>query len=61
LHQVTGKNVPDARLVAAMPVHGLTHILTFYAIDFARYSSITCLDPAAVAPYAFEQEIEAYW
>jgi predicted nucleic acid-binding protein len=30
-HTVRGVNVHDARLVAAMVVHGLTHILTFIA------------------------------
>ena len=28
-HQVLGKQVYDTRLVAAMSVHGLTHLLTF--------------------------------
>ncbi len=31
-------NVHDARLTAAMLVHGLTHILTFNISDFARYT-----------------------
>lgn len=44
---VTGKPAHDARLVAAMRVHGLTHLLTFNGADFARYP-ITVLDPAAV-------------
>jgi predicted nucleic acid-binding protein len=48
-HQVSGKVAHDARLVAAMTVHGLTHILTFNTQDFARYPGITALDPAAVA------------
>jgi predicted nucleic acid-binding protein len=47
-HQVSGKNAHDARLVAAMTVHGLTHILTFNTGDFARYPAITALDPAVV-------------
>jgi predicted nucleic acid-binding protein len=37
---VTGVQVHDARLVAIMRVHALTHILTFNTNDFARYSSI---------------------
>lgn len=45
---VTGKPAHDACLVAAMRVHGLTHLLTFNGADFARYP-ITVLDPAAVA------------
>jgi predicted nucleic acid-binding protein len=49
-HQVAGRNAHDARLVAAMTVHGLTHILTFNAGDFARYPGIVALEPAAVVP-----------
>lgn len=45
---VIGVNVHDARLVAAMLVHGLTHILTFNTTDFARYAEITAIHPAAV-------------
>jgi hypothetical protein len=48
-NQVTGKSGHDARLVAAMVVHGLTHLLTFNTSHFARYSGITVLDPAAFA------------
>lgn len=47
-HAVAGKKAHDARLVAAMIVHGLTHILTFNTSDFSRYPGITALDPAAV-------------
>jgi predicted nucleic acid-binding protein len=49
-HNVIGKNAHDARLVAAMAVHGLTHLLTFNTADFTRYPGVTALDPAAVAP-----------
>jgi predicted nucleic acid-binding protein len=49
-HQVAGKNAHDARLVAAMTVHGITHILTFNTGDFARYPGITVLNPNTVAP-----------
>jgi predicted nucleic acid-binding protein len=48
LHSVTGLPAYDTRLVAAMAVHGLTHLLTSNLADFSRYSSITVLDPAAV-------------
>lgn len=34
---------------AMMNVHGLTHILTFNAADFARFPGLTVLDPVAVA------------
>lgn len=41
---VMGVNVHDARLVAAMLVHRLTHILTFNTKDFARYAEITAVN-----------------
>lgn len=47
-HAVSGKPAHDARLVAAMQVHGVTHLLTFNGADFARFP-VTALDPAAVA------------
>ncbi len=37
---VSGVQVHDARIAAAMSVHNVTHILTFNISDFARYSSI---------------------
>jgi predicted nucleic acid-binding protein len=37
---VSGVQVHDARIVAAMLVHQVTHILTFNTADFARYSKI---------------------
>lgn len=46
---VSGKNAHDARLVAAMLVHGVSHVLTFNGADFARFAGITVLDPASVA------------
>ncbi|MGB3204574.1 MAG: PIN domain-containing protein [Crinalium sp.] len=45
---VRGVNVHDARLVAAMLVHGLTHILTFNISDFTRYTEITAVHPTKV-------------
>jgi predicted nucleic acid-binding protein len=47
-YQVRGVNVHDARLVAAMQVHGLTHILTFNARDFTRYAEITVVEPTSL-------------
>jgi predicted nucleic acid-binding protein len=44
-HQVLGKNVHDARLVAAMIHHQITHLLTFNAKDFKRFSEIILVDP----------------
>ncbi|MBD2435471.1 PIN domain-containing protein [Nostoc sp. FACHB-110] len=43
---IRGVNVHDARLVAAMLVHKLTHILTFNISDFARYAEITAVNPS---------------
>ena len=45
---VTGKPAHDARLVAAMKVHGLTAILTFDKTGFSRYDGIEVIDPASV-------------
>lgn len=45
---VPGRNSYDARLVAAMMVHGIDHILTFNGKDFTDYPNITVLDPATV-------------
>ncbi len=44
-----GKAAHDARYVAAMRTHGLTHLLTFNVSDFTRYSGITLLDPNTIA------------
>lgn len=47
---VSGVQVHDARIVAAMLVHQVTHILTFNTKDFARYSGIgiVAVDPKTV-------------
>jgi len=47
-HQVRGKQSHDARLVAAMKVYNLTHLLTFNTTDFKRYDGIIVVDPAFV-------------
>jgi predicted nucleic acid-binding protein len=47
-HQVLGKQVYDARLVAAMRVHKLTHLLTFNTADFKRFSFITAVRPQTI-------------
>jgi predicted nucleic acid-binding protein len=47
-HQVLGKQVYDARLVAAMKVHKLTNLLTFDTSDFKRFTSITASSPRAI-------------
>ncbi|MBE9202869.1 type II toxin-antitoxin system VapC family toxin [Synechocystis salina LEGE 06099] len=46
-YEVKGVNVHDARLVAAMIVNKLTHIVTFNGRDFRRYTEITIIDPYA--------------
>ncbi|MCY7374375.1 MAG: hypothetical protein LH472_00160 [Pyrinomonadaceae bacterium] len=47
---VSGVQVHDARIVAAMLVHQVTHILTFNTSDFTRYSGIgiVAIDPKTV-------------
>jgi predicted nucleic acid-binding protein len=45
---VSGKQVHDARLVAAMMVHGVTRLLTLNTADFKRYPEITAVHPRAV-------------
>jgi predicted nucleic acid-binding protein len=45
-HGVSGKKAHDARLIAAMTVHRIIHILTFNVEDFARYAGINVLNPA---------------
>jgi predicted nucleic acid-binding protein len=49
MHSVSGVQVHDARLVAAMRVHGVKHILTFNDKDFARYADIEAVHPRAVS------------
>lgn len=47
-YQVIGKQVHDARLVAAMKIHGLSHILTFNIDDFKRFNNITPVSPQTI-------------
>jgi len=47
-HGVIGSQVYDARLVAAMTVHGVRRILTFNTGDFTRYG-IEVIHPSAVS------------
>jgi predicted nucleic acid-binding protein len=47
-HAVMGVHVHDARLVASMMAHGLTHLLTLNAADFARYAGIVIETPAGI-------------
>jgi len=47
-HSVMGVEVHDARLVAAMIVHGIPNLLTFNLDDFKRFDRISIVSPAAV-------------
>ena len=49
-HEVSGVQVHDARLVAAMKVHEISRILTFNASDFHRYASesVVAVDPSSL-------------
>jgi predicted nucleic acid-binding protein len=43
--QVIGRRVHDARLVAVMLTHGITHLLTFNHQDFRQFPMITVVTP----------------
>lgn len=47
-YQVSGKNVHDARLVAVMIEHKITHLLTFNIKDFKRFNEIIVVDPKKI-------------
>lgn len=48
-YAVMGVQVHDTRLVAAMLVHGVTHILTFNTSDFNRFNElITVVHPSDI-------------
>ncbi len=44
-----GKRTHDARIVATMLAHEITHLLTFNPSDFAVTSSITIVQPQDLA------------
>jgi predicted nucleic acid-binding protein len=44
-HAVSGVQVHDARLVAAMRVHGVINLLTLNVGDFSRYADMTAVHP----------------
>ena len=46
---VSGVQVHDARLVAAMRVHGLDRLLTLNVADFSRYPGIVAVHPQDAA------------
>lgn len=49
VHSVVGVKVHDARLVAAMHAHGVTHLPTLDEEDFLRYPGISVVHPRALA------------
>jgi len=55
-HQVLGKQVYDARLVAAMKVHNLTQLLTFNTSDFKRFTGITAINPRDILLHETENK-----
>ncbi len=47
-YNVAGVQVHDARLAAAMYVHGVGHVLTLNAADFSRFEGLTAVHPDSV-------------
>lgn len=45
---VSGRQAHDARLVAVMESHSISHLLTFNTNDFRRYATITVVHPDEV-------------
>ena len=45
-HGVSEKKSHDARLVAAMNVHGITHVLTSNVDDFNRFPGVVTIQPS---------------
>ena len=48
IHSVSGKQVHDTRIAAAMNVFGISQLLTFNVGDFKRFQNISIIDPAAL-------------
>jgi len=48
-YAISGEPSPDAHLVAAMQVHGVTAILTFDKTGFSRFRGIEVVHPAGIA------------
>ena len=44
-YAVMGKPAHDARIAAAMKVHGISHLLTFNTGDFKRFSGLVAVSP----------------
>jgi predicted nucleic acid-binding protein len=47
---IIGRQVYDARLVAVMQAHGISHILTMNGNHFRRFSCIDVIDPLNLIP-----------
>lgn len=48
-HSVSGVQVHDARIVAAMNIYGISNLLTFNGPDFTRYPGIRVVHPNEIA------------
>jgi predicted nucleic acid-binding protein len=44
-HDIKGRRTHDARLIAVMLSHGVTHLLTFNTGDFASFTNISLVHP----------------
>lgn len=49
VHSVSGVQVHDARLAAAMSIHRVTHMLTLNPADFKRYAHVAAVHPGSLA------------
>ncbi len=47
-YRVSGRPSHDARLIAAMNLHGIHALLTFNVQDFTRYSGLSVLHPREI-------------
>jgi len=47
-YNVSGVQVHDARLAAAMYVHSVSHVLTLNVTDFERFNGLTALHPKSI-------------
>ncbi len=45
---IIGRQVYDARLVAVMQAHGISHILTMNPTHFRRFAGITVVEPSTI-------------
>lgn len=54
-YEVIGKRTHDARLVAAMLRHRITHLLTFNTGHFASFTEIEAIDPERAVEFAMSR------